>query len=274
MRPILFHVGHMTIYSYGVLVAAGVLLGLFFAERSARPVGIDPDRVWNMGVYMVLAGLAGSKLWLLTLYAGDYWVHPRALLSFTTLRSGGVYYGGLGAAVLTGVLYAHFQKLQPALLADVFLTALPLGHAVGRLGCFAAGCCWGKPTSLPWGVTFTSPVTAVLVGTPLGVPLHPTQLYEAGLEFLDFIFLVWLLPRRSFPGQAAAAFLVLYGLERGAIEFVRGDPDRSLFFHDNFSLMQVVSLFLILIGAWIWWHGRKQAMTAPATFAPAPAVKR
>ena len=262
MHPILFHLGRFSIYSYGVLVATGVLFGLFSAQHFARVAGVDPDRIWNMGVYMVLAGLLGSKLWLLTLYSGYYWTNPRAILEFSTLQSCGVYYGGLGASVLVGVLYAQFQRLPKLPLADVSLTALALGHAIGRLGCFAAGCCWGKPTSLPWGVTFKDSTAALLVGTPLGVPLHPTQLYEAGAEFLNFAFLAWLLPRRKFPGQVAAAFLLLYGLERGLLEFIRDDPDRTLLFHGAFSLMQVVSIILICIGAWILWKGYSRSSAA------------
>jgi phosphatidylglycerol:prolipoprotein diacylglycerol transferase len=145
------------------------------------------------------------------------------------------------------------MSLLPTL--DTCAAALPIGHAIGRVGCFFAGCCYGKPTTEPWAVTFTNPTAAQLAGTPLGVHLHPTQLYEASLEFLNFLFLMWLGKRQRFVGQIFGAYLMLYGTERGIIEFFRGDPGRSMMFHDSVSLMQLVSAALIITGAYLWWRG-------------------
>ncbi len=256
MFPVLFRWGPFTLHTYGVLVATGVLLGLWLARRQAARGGLDPDRVWNLGTYMVLAGLVGAKLWLLLADWHYYAAHPREIFTFGTLLSAGVYYGGFLAALAVAVFYAVRHGLRFLPLADVYAAPLALGHAIGRLGCFAAGCCYGKPTGPAWGVTFSNPYANELVGTPLGVRLHPTQLYEAAAEFLIFLFLVHLGKRQRFTGELFAAYALLYGVARGSIEFFRGDPDRTLLAGGAFSLMQVVSLALILVGAWLLVRGK------------------
>ncbi|HEV2306474.1 MAG TPA: prolipoprotein diacylglyceryl transferase [Candidatus Acidoferrales bacterium] len=262
--------GGIPIYTYGVLVAIGVLLGLWYARHYAAHAGIDPERVWNLGIYMVLAGLVGAKAWYILSNATYYLRHTNEIFAFATLQSGGTFYGGLFAALLVAIVYAQFNRMPALGLVDSYAAGLPLGHAIGRLGCFAAGCCYGKATWLPWGVTFTNPRAAEFVGTPLNVPLHPTQLYESGAEFLNFLFLIWLARRQRFRGEIFAAFIILYGFERGMIEFVRGDPGRTLLLRGRFSLMQVVSLLLILLGAWMWRQGsRKSRAVRTSTVVPA-----
>jgi phosphatidylglycerol:prolipoprotein diacylglycerol transferase len=255
MHPILFHIGGINIYSYGVLVATGVLAGLWYARKRAPRAGLDPDKVWNMGIYTVLVALLLAKVWLI-LSDWDYYVaNPRDIFSLNTFQSGGTFYGGIVGAILMIVLYSYFQKMPLLPVMDTIVAGLPLGHAIGRLGCFAAGCCYGKPTTVAWGVVFTNPAAAQLAGTPLGVHLHPTQLYEAAAEFLNFLILVWIGKRQRFTGQIIATYFLLYGVERGTIEFFRGDPGRTMMFHDTVSLMQIVSVGLIVTGAFLWWRG-------------------
>lgn len=272
MHPILFHAGPFTIYTYGVLVAAGVLLGLWYARRQAPRAGLDPDNVWNLGIYMVLVALLLAKVWLVLTGWDYYMAHPREIFSISTFQSGGTFYGGILGAVATILLYTYVQKMPLLAVLDTFGAALPLGHAIGRLGCFAAGCCYGKPTSEPWGVTFSNPAAAELAGTPLGVHLHPTQLYEASLEFMNFIFLIWLGGRQRFRGQMIGAYFMLYGAERGTIEFFRGDPGRTMLFHGSTSLMQLVSVALVFAGAFLWWRGMHHAPLTPR--APARAAAK
>jgi phosphatidylglycerol---prolipoprotein diacylglyceryl transferase len=272
MHPVLFQFGPITIYTYGVLVATGVLLGLWYARRQAPRAGLGRDTIWNLGIYMVVAALVAAKVWLVLSDWEYYMANPGAILSAATLQSGGTFYGGMLGGALAIVLYAYFYDLPALSVSDTFAAAIPLGHAIGRLGCFAAGCCYGKPTTLPWGVTFTSEVAERLAGTPLGVPLHPTQLYEAAAEFLNFLLLVWLGARQRFTGQMIGAYFILYGIERGTIELFRGDPGRTLLFHGELSLMQVVSLGLVLTGALLWWRGlRRMGQIDAATPAPARA---
>jgi phosphatidylglycerol:prolipoprotein diacylglycerol transferase len=269
VHPVLFRVGPLTIHTYGLLVAAGVLLGLWLVRRRAPQVGLDPDRVWNLGVYMTLAALVGSKLWLILQFWDHYAANPRDIFTLNTLQSAGVFYGGLITAVLVIVLYARHAGLGFLPLVDVYAAPVALGHAIGRLGCFSAGCCWGRETDLPWGVTFTDAYAGQLIGVKLHTRLHPTQLYEAAALFAIFVFLTWLARRAHATGQLFAAYLVLYGIARAGIESFRDDANRTLLFGGATSVMQVVSLALIVLGALLWWRA-PHWQPAPA----APAAKK
>jgi phosphatidylglycerol:prolipoprotein diacylglycerol transferase len=269
MHPILFQLGAITVYTYGVLVATGVILGLLYARRQAFRTGLPPREIWNLGIYMIFGALAVSKLWLVFSAWHYFAANPSAILSVTLLQSAGTFYGGVLGGVLVILVYSRVRKLPILPVFDIAAGALPLAHAIGRLGCFAAGCCFGKPTTLPWGVTFTDHAAARLAGTPLGIPLHPTQLYEAAAEFLNFLLLVWLGTRQRFAGEILGTYFILYGIERGVIEFFRGDPARGLMFHDSVSLMQIVSAGLVLAGCFLWWRGLRQA-DVPYTEASAP----
>ncbi len=266
MHPILFTFGPFTVYTYGVLVASGFVAGLWYAYRQAPRAGLNPRKVWNLGIYGILVALAVSKLWLIFSDLHYFLAYPREIFSVATIESGGVFYGGVIGGLVWVLLYTHFQKMPVLSVLDVSAAGLALGHGIGRIGCFTAGCCYGKPTSMPWGITFTSPLAARLSGTPLNVALHPTELYEVGAEFLNFLLLIWLGARQRFSGQLIGAYFILYGIERGTIEFVRGDPGRTLMFHDSVSLMQFVSVGLILTGAFLWWRGSRRA----ASFESAP----
>src|SRR5260370_17129165 len=125
---------------------------------------------------------------------------------------------------------------------DVFAPGLALGHAIGRLGCFAGGWCYGKPTRLPWGVTFTTPLAEKRVGTPLGVPLHPTQIYEFLVELCNFGLLVWLFRRKKFDGQIFGTYLFVYGVARYFLEFLRGDSDRGSVFNGLMTTTQLLPI--------------------------------
>lgn len=265
MHPILIQLGPLTLHTYGVLVASGILLALWLARRQAPRMGLNADDVWNLGIYMVLAGLVGAKLWYVLENAGYYAQNPRALFSMDTLQAAGVWYGGLLSALVVAALYVRKARFGFLPLVDTLAAPLALGHGIGRLGCFSAGCCWGKPTTVAWGVTFTSEYAAQTIGTPLGVALHPTQLYEFITEMLVFAILLWMGGRRKFAGQLFAFYLMWYGVARGSIEIFRGDPGRTLLFDSQYSLMQVVSIGLILLGAVLWWLGAKRPLAeAPA----------
>jgi phosphatidylglycerol---prolipoprotein diacylglyceryl transferase len=242
MHPILFEAGGFTIYAYGVLLAAAYLLGLQFALVRARARGLDGQRVMDLGIWIIISALAGAKLLLLIVDFKQFTSNPRDLLGLA--RSGGVFYGGLIAAVTVALLYLRKHKLPLWTTTDVFAPGIALGHVVGRLGCLMAGCCFGRPTSVPWAITFRDPAAFANVGTPLGVPLHPTQLYEAGAEALILVFLLAFERRgRPFPGRTFWSYLLLYGVSRFIIEFYRGD-NRGLVF-DVLSTSQFVSVMLV-----------------------------
>jgi len=263
MYPVLFRIGPVTIHTYGVLVATGVLLALWLVRRRAAATGVDPDRAWNLGVYMTLAALVGAKVWLIAQFWDYYRAHPREMFALSTLQSAGVFYGGLVTAVVVAFLYARSAGLTFLPLADVYAAPLALGHALGRFGCFSAGCCWGRETTVAWGVTFTDPYAGQLIGVPLGVKIHPTQLYEAAALLVIFGVLMWLARRQSFTGEIFAAYLILYGIARGMTEYFRGDPSRTMLFSGAVSLMQVVSVGMILFGGFLWWRGARLPAPAP-----------
>lgn len=242
MHPVLFEVGGLTIYSYGVLLAAAYLLGLQFALVRARQRGLNSQRVMDLGIWIIISALIGAKLLLLIVNFRQFTANPADLLNLA--RSGGVFYGGLIAAVVVALLYMRRHSLPLWTTTDVFAPGIALGHIVGRLGCLLAGCCFGKPADVSWAITFTDPAAMANAGTPLGVPLHPTQLYDAGAELLILAFLLAFERRgRPFPGRTFWSYMLLYGVSRFIVEIYRGD-DRGVLF-DALSTSQFVSLLLV-----------------------------
>src|SRR5687767_6236149 len=208
MYPKLFELGPVTVYTYGVLLAAAYLLGLKLAMVRAKARGLDANRVLDLGIYIIISALIGAKLLLLVTDFETFRENPRELL--TLARSGGVFYGGLILAVAVALIYIRRIGLPLWTTTDVFAPGIALGHVVGRFGCLFAGCCFGKQTTLPWGITFRDPFAAANVGTTLGVPLHPTQLYEAGAELLILILLLVMERRsRGFPGRTFWLYMLL-----------------------------------------------------------------
>src|SRR5436305_230043 len=247
------HFGTLTIYTYGVLLAAAYLLGLQFALVRARKRGLDANRVLDLGIYIIISALVGAKLLLLVTDWGSFTADPRELLSLA--RSGGVFYGGLIVAVSVALWYIRRVGLPLWTTCDAFAPGIALGHVIGRFGCFFAGCCFGKPTSVRWAITFTDPFAAANVGTPLNVPLHPTQLYEAGAELLILAFL--LLTEKSgrkFSGRTFWLYMLLYAISRYIIEFYRGDERGAV---GPFSTSQFISLILAPLAiVMLIWLGR------------------
>src|SRR5215471_10517010 len=240
MYPRLFDLGPITVYTYGVLLAAAYLLGLRLAMNRAKARGLDANRVLDLGIYIIISALVGAKLLLLVTDFRTFSANPRELL--TLARSGGVFYGGLILAVVVALWYIRKIGLPLWTTCDVFAPGIALGHVVGRFGCFFAGCCYGKETHVPWAITFHDPFAAANVGTPLGVPLHPTQLYEAGAELLILLALLWIERRdRGFPGRTFWLYMFLYGVSRFIIEFYRGDERGTVFM---FSTSQFISILL------------------------------
>ena len=234
----------ITLHTYGLLLAIAFIAGLWVASREAKRQGLDAGRVTDMAIWVLIAGLVGAKLLLVLVDFHYYQRSPRELWSI--FQSGGVFYGGLIGGALVAWWYARRHGLAGWSTADALAPGVVLGQAIGRLGCFAAGCCWGKPTSLPWAVTFTDVYASRAVGTPMDTPLHPSQLYESGAAFLIFAFLLWLLPRKRFDGQVALAYVALYSAVRFGLEFLRGDPERGSWFGGALSTSQVIAIVLLL----------------------------
>jgi phosphatidylglycerol:prolipoprotein diacylglycerol transferase len=247
MFPQLFHIGGFSLPTYGVLVALAFLTALWMASKFAKQRGLNSEKVVNLGVYCALMGMLGAKILMIALDP-EYRAHPAEIFSLATLQSAGIFFGGFILALVFAYFYMKKQGLPVWPTSDIFAPGLALGHGIGRLGCFAAGCCWGKPTHVAWAVTFTNPATTT--GVPLGIPLHPTQLYEAFSEGLICLVLLALLKRSHKDGSVIGLYLVLYGLVRFGVEFFRMH-DSSNPLGGPFTLEQWISLAAVAGGAWL-----------------------
>jgi phosphatidylglycerol:prolipoprotein diacylglycerol transferase len=260
MYPELFRIGDFPVHAYGVLLAAAFLAALFVAARLAARDQLPRERVFDLGLWLLLSGIVGSKL-LMLFTEPEYRAAPLRLLSLDFLRSGGVFYGGLVAAAATAFLLVRRYRLPWWKTADALAPAVALGQSIGRQGCFAAGCCWGKPTHLPWGVRFTE-LGHEVTGVPVGVALHPTQLYESAAALAVFLLLLWVHRRKSFDGQVVLLYGVLYGAARFAIEFLRDDPRGDILGLTSLtglSTSQLISLLVLIACAAALFLRRRRA---------------
>jgi phosphatidylglycerol:prolipoprotein diacylglycerol transferase len=243
MYPILFKIGNWPVYTYGVLLAAAYLAALQFAVVRARRAGLDSAKVMDLGIYLIIAALVGAKLMLVVVEWDTFKRNPGELLSL--VRVGGVFYGGLIFAFIVGLLLVRRYRLPMWATADMYAPGIALGHVIGRLGCLLAGCCYGRETTVPWAITFTDQVARDNAGTPLDVPLHPTQIYDAGAELLILAVLLMLERRgRTFHGRTFWLYILLYAISRFIVEIYRGDPRGEWL---GFSTSQIVSVALIPI---------------------------
>ena len=241
MFPKLLELGPFTVYTYGLLLAAAYLSGLQLALLRARRAGLDPNKVMDLGIWVIVAALVGAKGLLILIDFPYFVANPGEI--FSLVRSAGVFYGGLILAVAVGFYIIRKYRLPFWTTCDLFAPGIALGHVVGRLGCFFAGCCFGREAHVPWAVTFTNPLASQF-GTPLGVPLHPTQLYESAAELLILAGLLVLERRgRAFPGRTFWAYMAVYAVSRFVIEIYRGD-ERGLVM-GMLSTSQFISVLLL-----------------------------
>ena len=251
MLPYLVTIFGFHIPTYGVMVAIAFLSAISLTGRMARRAGLNPEPVLNLGVYCAMAGIVGAKLTLILIDLPDYIRNPGQLFSLATLQAMGVFYGGFIAALLMAYVYMRKYSLPVLATADLFAPGIALGHAIGRIGCFAAGCCWGDKCTRPWAVTFTNPDAHELVGVPLNVPLHPTQLYESIAEFLILAILLVRIRRAHRPGAIIGLYLVMYSAVRFVSDFFR-EPQQANPFGGPFNTAQWISLGLIALVAAVW----------------------
>ena len=245
MYPEVFHLSFL--HTYGVLVALAFLAGLWVATRLARQANLPAETIFNLGFYSALSAMLGAKVMMILVDLPYYTQHPAEIFSLSTLQAGGVFYGGLIAALLVAAWYLHKTKLPGLLTADIFAPGIALGHAIGRLGCFSAGCCWGLPTHLPWAVRFTDPNSQVPPEL-LNVPLHPTQLYESFSEFVIFGILYWRIRKPHPAGAIISLYLMLYSTARFIVEFFRYHEQGNLW-GGPLDTSQWLSILLFVIGA-------------------------
>jgi phosphatidylglycerol:prolipoprotein diacylglycerol transferase len=255
MHPELIRIGSFVLPSYGVALACGFLAAVFLLRRRAPSFGVAPEAAADVAIWLLLSGLVGAKVLLLVVEGPRYLRSWDGFVEF--LRSGGVFYGGLIGALLSLVVLLSRRHIGFWTFADMAAPSAALGHAIGRIGCLMAGCCWGRECSYPWAITFTDPGAERNVGVPLNIPLHPTQIYESvGLFALCGLLLAF--GKRRFPGQVFALYLGGYALLRGTIEFFRGDP-RGVAGVADVSTSQAIALVGLLAAISIWILNRKKA---------------
>lgn len=240
MFPVLIKIGPFTIHTYGFLIAVGFLVALWFAVRRAEREGVPSEKAVDIGFYGLLAAIIGSRVFYIATNWSYYAGRPLDILKIW--EGGLVFYGGVLFAVPTAVWYARRQGLPLWKMADIWAPSIAIGHAIGRIGCFCAGCCYGSPAEgISWAVTFTHPETLAV----RGVPLHPSQLYESAGEFLNFAILMLVGRRKSFDGQLFWLYIMNYAVIRSVVELFRGDEVRG-FIIGHFSISQGISVALLL----------------------------
>lgn len=241
MHPIFIQVGGLTVHTYGLLVAIGFMAGLFVAVREAKRVGIDPEAIGDLFFWIVVSAIAGSRLFYVAIEFRSFLESPIEV--FKIWKGGLVFYGGLIAASATTIYYIRRKNLPVWRTADILAPSLAIGQVFGRLGCFSAGCCYGRTSDAPWAVVFTNPDSLA----PLHVSLHPTQLYESGAVLFIFLVLRSVRKVKRFEGQLMWIYLVLYSGFRFLIENYRGDP-RGVYVDSMLSTSQIISIMLGILG--------------------------
>ncbi len=265
MYPRLLQLGWFTLHTYGLLVALGFFSALFLAAREGPRQRLESVKVWDLGIVMALAGILAAKLGMFLSERQYYLDHPWEMVSLSTLQSAGVWYFGLAGGAIACILMVRRYRYSFGKVADVFSPGVSFGLGIGRLGCFSAGCCWGKPTALPWAVTFTDPYSHQVVGVPLRIPLHPAQLYEFVFDMALFWYLSRLARRKSYDGQVFSTYLFVYAIGRFLIEIVRGDDEQRGFVLGHWlSTSQFVGLLCILGVLFFWWRLARQRRASPA----------
>jgi phosphatidylglycerol---prolipoprotein diacylglyceryl transferase len=254
VQQVAFQIGGITIHWYGVLIALGFIAGLWTASRRAPRSGISPDAVFDLGPILLVGAIIGSRALYVVSYwdrsfAGKPWYEP-----FMIHHGGLVFYGGLIAATLGGIIYARYRKLPIWRLADVLAPSIALGYAFGRIGCFMNGCCYGHTTDLPWNVHFP-------VGHdthPHGV--HPAQLYSTLLNFGLFLGLAWFYRHKRFDGQVFGLYLVSYAVLRSVAEMFRGDYPG--YYAGWATPAHLVSVAILLAGLFLLWQLPRRSQQA------------
>jgi phosphatidylglycerol---prolipoprotein diacylglyceryl transferase len=241
MFPDLFSIGPFTLHTYGLFVATGFLVGLMVTVKIGKTEGITPQQTMDIGFLIIVAAIVGSRLMYVLMNISYYVERPIDI--FKMWQGGLVFSGGIVCVVLAVLWYTRRHRLSFWKTADMWAPAMAVGQAIGRIGCFMAGCCYGKPTGSRWGVVFTDPHSLA----PLNIPLHPTQLYSSVSNFIIFFVLLLLHRKKKFDGQVFLWLLVLHSTARLFVERFRGD-DRGMVLEGGMTITQLVTLAL-LIGA-------------------------
>jgi phosphatidylglycerol---prolipoprotein diacylglyceryl transferase len=248
MHPRLITTPYFVLYTFGLFLAAAYGAALWLLLRGARREKLNPERAAGLGVWVVIGAIVGAKLLVVVRSLPDYLHNPADLLSSSLIRSAGDFYGGfLGALAAALLFFYRYPEIPRWRMADLCAPSIALGQAIGRIGCFMAGDDYGRPAHLPWAVTFRDPDAAEVGGAPLGLALHPVQIYESLICWGLFLFLLWLSRRRRFNGEVILAYSILYAIARFFLEYFRGDADRGFVFGGLLSTSQFIAILIAIV---------------------------
>ncbi len=265
MFPKILELGPLTIHTYGLLLATAFLVATALLARLLERDGVARSRAWDLGFVVIVAALLGAKILMVATNWSYYSSDFSRLLTLEFWQAGGAFFGGLLGATVGSYLYLRrHPNLHFWTVADAAAPAIALGQVIGRIGCFAAGCDYGRSTDVAWAVTFTSEYANQNVGIPLNVPLHPVQLYEAAGALVIFAILLWLHGRRLFQGQGICSYFFLYGALRFFNEFYRGDREPGFVVDGLVSVHQLISLLLMLAGLLLFWALWRRPLVKPS----------
>jgi len=260
MYPRLLTTPFFTLHTFGALLAAAYAAAFWWLMRAGRRERLDADTLASLGFWAIVGAIIGAKALMILRDLPAYVAAPADLFSLSLLASAGDFYGGfIGALVASAIFFWRHPRLPFWRTADLCAPAIALGQAIGRVGCLMAGDDYGRPTQLPWAVTFTDPDAARIGGAPLGVPLHPVQLYESVVCLLLFAWLVKLTRRKRFDGEVILAYTLAYAVARFVLEFFRGDADRGFVFGGWLSTSQLIAAILGPIAVVLWFIRRRTA---------------
>lgn len=240
MHPVLFHIGSITIYSYGFFIMLGALAGYYYALKQGPSIGLNSDGVSEMTLLIILASYAGGKIFLWFSDWDYYMQHPMKMIAFS--GSGFVFYGSFIVCILSLFAFFRYKKVKPAPAFDVLAVCTALVHGFGKIGCFMAGCCHGKVCSPAIGIVYTDPLSQA---HPLNTPLYPAPLIDSLVIFCTCVFLIWYRSHKKFDGELMLWYIFIYSTTRFFTEFLRGDDDRG--FIGPLSQSQWVSIGLLII---------------------------
>ncbi|MCP4347952.1 MAG: prolipoprotein diacylglyceryl transferase [Desulfobacterales bacterium] len=244
MYPVLLKIGKLPIYTYGLFIATGFMVGMYVARKEAERLGQDPYKIMDICFYILLFGIIGSRVFFILTTPGSYLADPLEI--FKIWKGGLVFYGGFIGAVAAAFIFLKKNKMPFWKTTDILAPGLAIGHFFGRIGCFFAGCCYGKPCDLPWAIVFRHPESVAYTG----VPLHPTQIYSA-INNLAIFGLLWLFrTRKKFDGQLFCIYVFIYGITRSIIETFRGDFRGDTFF-GILSVSQTIGISMSLIAVYM-----------------------
>ena len=257
MHPILFHLGSFPVHSYGVMIALAFVFGLWTATLRAKRVNVSGEAIADVTLWIMVGTILGARAVYVATYWNDEFAGQPVSEIFAIWHGGLVFYGGLIGATVAGAIFLRWKKLPLWKIADVLAPSIALGSVFGRIGCLLNGCCYGRACDLPWAIRFPA------AHETHGLPVHPTEIYDALLNFILYLGLAWLFRRRKFDGQVFAAFFIGYAICRAMVEIFRGDYPADHIHGGIFTSAQLLSLPILIAGLALWfWRqavGEKRA---------------